>query len=293
MGITKDRHGAGMPFFSPESQLAAGTYFIQFAVISPTEDGQITYNGTNTIDVFGGEIIAVPHYVLSFQCSVDFRAAGKFSDIPFTVPKILKQPESALVASGAAATLTVNVDANATDLQWFKDGVWVDGETTNTLTIANVAPSDEGVYFLRVTNARGHIDSTTVRVGIVVETLDVTFETKDFSSNQSGVIRTGYLDVPHAGAAGNCEPPVFDYDSATHQIWEISANDSNQIRFTVRDIDALTPSQLRLFSPNAGIMATLTRNTEENGYIGVNQPMADYFRQHNGDTESMAIGFLV
>ncbi|CAH6804981.1 Ig-like domain-containing protein [Vibrio chagasii] len=293
MGITKDRHGAGMPFFSPEKQLVAGTYFMQFAVISPIEDGQIIYNGVETIDVFSGEVIAVPSSVISLDCSVDFRAAGKFSDIPFSAPKISKQPESVLTAVGTSATLTANTDVNATSLQWFKDGVWVGGETSNTLTIASVSNADEGVYFLRAENARGSIDTTSVRIGVIVETLNVTFETKDFGSTQDGsAIRTGYLDAQHAGAAGDCNPTEFDYDSVTHQIWEISADDDNRIRFTVRDIGALTPSELRLFTPNAGIMATLTRNAGSNGYEGVNQAMADYFKAHNGDTTAMSIGFL-
>jgi len=293
MGITKDRYGVAMPFFTPEQQLSAGTYFVQFAVLSTLESGEVIYNGGDRIQVLAGEVIAVPRGVISVECSVDFRAAGKFSTTPLEMPKITKQPESVLAAGGSEVTLTAHVDANATSLQWFKDGAWVDGETSNTLTIASVSNTDEGIYFLRVENARGSIDTTTVRIGVIVETLNVTFETKDFGSSQDGsAIRTGYLDAQHAGAAGDCDPTVFDYDSETHQIWQISANDDNQVRFTVRDIDALTASELRLFTPNAGIMATLTRNVGESGYIGVNQAMAEYFKAHNGDTQEMAIGFL-
>ena len=293
MGITKDRHGASMPFFSPEREYTAGTYFIQFAVISPVEDGTITYNGVDTLQVFTGEVIAVPMNILSFECSVDFRASGKFSDTPFSLPKIKKEPVSSITAAGDNVELSVSVDANATSLQWFKDGAWVDGETSAILSITSVSASDEGVYFCRVENNLGHIDSTAVRVGIATHAFDVTFETKDFSSNQGGVIRTGYLDAAHQGAAGDCVPPTFDYDSETHQIWEISAAEGDFIRFTVRDIALLTPTQLRLFTPNAGLMATLTRNTGESGYVGVNADMANYFRQHNGDTQSMPIAFVV
>lgn len=81
MGITKDRHGAGMPFFSPEREYTAGTYFIQFAVISPLDDGTVTYDGNNVINVFKGEVIAVPRNIVSLECSVDFRGAGKYIDI--------------------------------------------------------------------------------------------------------------------------------------------------------------------------------------------------------------------
>ncbi|WP_162299032.1 immunoglobulin domain-containing protein [Vibrio cyclitrophicus] len=293
MGITKDRYGVAMPFFTPEQQLDAGTYFVQFAVLSTLESGEVIYNGGDRIQVLAGEVIAVPRGVISVECSVDFRAAGKFSTTPLEMPKITKQPESVLAAGGSEVTLTAHVDANATSLQWFKDGAWVDGETSNTLTIASVSNADEGVYFLRVENARGNVDTTAVRIGVIVETLNVTFETKDFAESQNGsAIRTGYLDVPHAGAAGDCDPTEFDFDSATHQIWEISADNDNRIRFTVRDIGALTPSELRLFTPNAGIMATLTRNAGSNGYEGVNQSMADYFKAHNGDTTAMSIGFL-
>ncbi|CAH7341842.1 Ig-like domain-containing protein [Vibrio chagasii] len=169
MGITKDRYGVAMPFFTPEQQLSAGTYYVQFAVISTVEAGEVIYNGGDRIQVLAGEVIAIPRGIISVEVSVDFRAAGKFSTTPLEMPKITKQPEDVSVADGGEATLTVHVDANATDLQWFKDDTELSGETTNTLTIAAVEPSDEGDYYLQVGNALGHINTNTVRIDITTK----------------------------------------------------------------------------------------------------------------------------
>lgn len=294
MSLELDKNSRAMQFFAPNSEQSAGTYFPKFAVISPVADGVVSYDEGGDITIFSGEILAVPRSVISMSVSVGFRSSGKIADIPFSPPKIKTQPQSQLVDSNGTATLTVEADLNATDYQWFKDGSWVDGATSQVLIINNASVNDEGVYFCRVSNARGHVDSVSVRVGIRIEGFDVTIEYKDFSQSQDGsAMRSGFLDIPHAGAAGDCSPRQFSYDGETHTVIEISgAESNNEIRFRVTDVTLLLPDELRLITPNIGIMATLTRNVETSGYIGVNAEMADYLRRHAGETQELSIALV-
>lgn len=289
-----DRNGKVMQFFAPNAEHASGVYYPRFAVISPISDGVVSYNGGSDISIFMGEVLSVPRDVDKMDISVDFRSSGKISNQPLVKPKIIKQPQSELVDSGGAATLEVEADSNTTDYQWFKNGAWVDGATSPTLSITNADMDDEGTYFCRVSNRLGHVDTTTVRIGIRIEGFDVTIEHKDFSQSQNGsAVRSGFLDVAHAGAAGDCSPRQFAYGGETHTVIEISgAEANNEIRFRVADISLLSPNELRLITPNVGLMATLTRSVQTSGYIGVNADMADYLRRHAGETQELSIALV-
>lgn len=294
MSLEIDKNGKLMQFFAPDAEHTAGVHYPKFAIISPVTDGVVSYDGGNDINIFMGEVLAVPRHVLSMDVSVAFRSSGKISATPLSRPEIKKHPESQLVEAGGNVELEVIADANATDFQWFKDGAWVDGATSSILSISNAAVSDEGVYFCRVSNARGEVDTNTVRVGIRVAAFDVTIEYKDFSESQSGTaMRSGFFDAPHAGAAGDCVPREFTYNSETHTVIELSGSEANnEIRFRVTDVSILLPDQLRLFTPNMGIMATLTRNESTSGYIGVNAEMKDYLRRHAGETQELSIALV-
>lgn len=294
MSLELDKNGKVMQFFAPNAEHPAGVYYPRFAEISPVTDGVVSYDGGGDINIFAGEVLAVPRSIEAMDISVAFRSSGKIATYPYIPPKITEHPQSQLVDSGGTATLVVVADSNATDYQWFKDGAWVDGATSPTLTISDADVNDEGTYFCRVSNVRGSVDSTTVRVGIRIEGFDVTIEYKDFSQSQDGsAMRSGFLDVAHSGAAGDCSPRDFTYDGETHTVIEISATEANnEIRFRVTDVTVLLPNQLRLITPNIGIMATLTRNEPSSGYVGVNAEMADYLRRHAGETQELSIALV-
>ncbi|ENC6723360.1 immunoglobulin domain-containing protein [Vibrio harveyi] len=294
MTLELDKNSRVMQFFAPDAEHPAGVYYPKNLTISPVSDGVVSYDGGSDINIFMGEILAVPRHVISMDISTDFRSAGKVSDIPLSLPTIKTQPQSELVDAGGAVTLQVIADANATEYQWFKDGEWVGGATSEILSITDADESDEGVYFCRVSNPRGSVDTATARIGIRVASFDVTIEYKDFSEPQNGsAMRSGFLDVPHAGAAGDCVPREFTYDGETHTVIELSGSEANnEIRFRVTDVSILLPEQLRLFSPNMGVMATLTRNVQSSGYIGVNSEMKDYLRRHAGETQEMSIALV-
>ena len=93
----------------------------------------------------------------------------------------LTGPNSQSALQGSTAVFSASASGfPAPDLQWFKDGVPLTGETANTLTLVNVQyPADQAIYSLRATNTAGvasNSASLTVLVppGIATEPSSVT-----------------------------------------------------------------------------------------------------------------------
>lgn len=80
-------------------------------------------------------------------------SAVAFLDAFYAQPSFYLSPGRTFAAAGSEVIL--NGDAltygNAS-YQWFKDGVAIDGATTNTLTIPSLGASDQGGYMLQVTD---------------------------------------------------------------------------------------------------------------------------------------------
>jgi len=76
-------------------------------------------------------------------------------------PSIITQPSPDTVCEGQTATLTVVASGDAPlSYQWYDLFLLpVSGATNATLTITNAQESDEGLYFCRITNPVGTIDS--------------------------------------------------------------------------------------------------------------------------------------
>lgn len=75
-------------------------------------------------------------------------------------PSFTTQPASQSVTVGDSVTFTVAVSGNpAPSLQWRKDGAALGGETTTTLSLANVAETDAGDYDCVATNSAGTTSS--------------------------------------------------------------------------------------------------------------------------------------
>jgi N-acetylneuraminic acid mutarotase len=69
------------------------------------------------------------------------------------LPNITTQPEAATVGLGTTATFAVVGTANGTlSYQWTQNGTALNGETSATLTLANVQVSQDGAYACTVTN---------------------------------------------------------------------------------------------------------------------------------------------
>lgn len=117
-----------------------------------------------------------------------------------SVPVIDGDPENSLVAPGEAASLTVSASSVSGGLsyQWYKsdddtnntkgDDTAIDGATSDTLTIASAALSDEGYYYCAVSNTAGTVDTGVAAVGIKRLVALYTLDESDFDG-------TYYLDT--------------------------------------------------------------------------------------------------
>jgi N-acetylneuraminic acid mutarotase len=81
------------------------------------------------------------------------------------VPTISSQPKATTVGQGSTATFTVAASANGTlSYQWSENGAKMNGETSSTLTLQNVQPSEDGPYSCALTNTLNGIAVSTTTV---------------------------------------------------------------------------------------------------------------------------------
>jgi hypothetical protein len=77
-----------------------------------------------------------------------------------TPPTITTHPQSQTVTAGANVTFTVAATGTPPlSYQWRKDGQDLPGQTSSTLTLANVQPTHAGTYTVRVSNSAGQVTS--------------------------------------------------------------------------------------------------------------------------------------
>jgi uncharacterized delta-60 repeat protein len=82
-------------------------------------------------------------------------------------PIILVQPLSLSVLNLDIASFSVVASSGTTmTYQWYKDGVSIPGATSAIYSI-RVSPSDQGTYYVKITNAGGTVQSVTVTLTIV------------------------------------------------------------------------------------------------------------------------------
>ena len=98
-------------------------------------------------------------------------SAGSFSrTLALTidpVPVITAQPIGASVAVGQSASLTVSATASpAPTYQWQMNGRNLNGATNALLTLANIQPTNAGLYTAIVTNGAASVSSDPVLIGI-------------------------------------------------------------------------------------------------------------------------------
>ena len=82
-------------------------------------------------------------------------------EVPLTVPQILRSPDSTHVPTGGRAQFFFEAEGVVESVQWFKDGVEMPGETSQTLVIPEVSLADEGDYSVEVANSSGSAASGT------------------------------------------------------------------------------------------------------------------------------------
>ena len=84
-------------------------------------------------------------------------------------PTITVQPQNQTIKEGNAVTFSVTVTgAEPLSYQWYKNGFVLSGATENQYTIASVAESDAGQYFVIVSNSAGSVVSETASLVVTV-----------------------------------------------------------------------------------------------------------------------------
>lgn len=84
-----------------------------------------------------------------------------------TKPAFTAQPATVITAAGQTVTFTAAASGSPTPtIQWQRNGVNIAGATGNTLTLANVALANTGVYTARAANSVGAVVSSGAYLGI-------------------------------------------------------------------------------------------------------------------------------
>ena len=100
---------------------------------------------------------------------------------------------------GKEVTLTANTAASGASYQWYKDGAAIDGKTSNSLTLSNVA--DSGAYTVKITVGTDTATSEPTTVTITKATPTVSISADQTSLTGSGTVKLtiGSNGVPENG----------------------------------------------------------------------------------------------
>jgi alpha-tubulin suppressor-like RCC1 family protein len=136
-------------------------------------DGSLWATGDNDHGELGHD--APSNYITPVQIGAGVAAAKAgvyysavlLKPTPSEAPAITAQPSSVRLPAGQDATFTVAASGSGSlSYQWWKDGSILAGATSANLTLPSISGSDEGAYFVRVTNSHGSMDSAAVPLSL-------------------------------------------------------------------------------------------------------------------------------
>ncbi len=119
--------------------------------------GSVPLVGQTTATLSLSNVQAADAGLYRLLASNDSAPEGVFSDTVTlkvnAIPVFTTQPVSRTVLTGANVAFSAEVSGSpAPHLQWLKGSTPLDGQTSATLTLSNVRPSDSGQYTLRASN---------------------------------------------------------------------------------------------------------------------------------------------
>ena len=99
---------------------------------------------------------------------------------------------------GDQVTLTANTAATGASYQWYKDGEAIDGETTSSLKLTNVA--DSGAYTVKITIDSDTATSESTTVTITKATPAISISADPATMSGSGTVKLTVRGVPDEGS---------------------------------------------------------------------------------------------
>ncbi|MEM9858609.1 MAG: FG-GAP-like repeat-containing protein [Bacteroidota bacterium] len=144
------------------------------------------YSGATTSDLYVANLTAQQDGY-QYRCVItgDF-APDRISDIALlqveTLSAISSQPQDQTIDIGDVATFTVTASGENLTYQWQKDGNDLGNETNSTLSISNVAASDQGSYSCTVTSNCNTVISQTANLFVIDP--NIGFSVTDLDQNQ-------------------------------------------------------------------------------------------------------------
>ena len=123
---------------------------------------------------------------------------------PGVPPMITGQPQEIKAVIGDSATFTATASGTSPlHYQWKKDGVELPGQTSPTLTLANVRPADSGNYTVCVTNIAGLAMSDKAALCVCLQPIPGIFGTG--VDNNGGLLANSAVD-PHYTLTASIDP---------------------------------------------------------------------------------------
>ena len=98
-------------------------------------------------------------------------ASVSFTGVVLAPPTITAQPVSQYLMPGATATFSVATSSTNVTYQWYKNGVAINGATTNSLVYANVQTTNQGAYMVQLISAGLSTNSGTALLSLFTGTL--------------------------------------------------------------------------------------------------------------------------
>jgi hypothetical protein len=190
---------------------------------------------------------------------------------------ITSQPMGDTLCEGENITLSVGDTGAVTSYQWYKDGMSIGGSTNPELTIADLAPSDSGSYFVEVIGDCGNATSDTVIVS--VKTSPVAS-----ASNNSPVCKGAELSLTGGPAAmisyawngpngymSNEQNPVVSTNATLAMAGEytlVVTNDKGCTGMATTNVSVYDSANLMITNPPSGNYVNITDPAVTDGSTG-------------------------
>jgi hypothetical protein len=151
----------GLQNGTPPTPVSVPVYNVSDVAKGPFWVDQELFTSYNADIEFQGSISFEKGYVVALGVNNGLMAAKVNPAFVSSLPVIVAHPVGGAWYEGTSPTLSVVADSmTPVTYQWYLNNQTLVGQTAPTLTIPNFDASKAGDYFVRVSNAGGHRDST-------------------------------------------------------------------------------------------------------------------------------------